>query len=320
MYSPAVADFFLSRVELLKSFKGKDIDFTKILEVLPKLLEISDGDLYDFAHLHTNLVEQEKVKLKNISEKVKANIRQKVNQYVTEGLIPSSVLANLHRLDTIQVLYKDRLVDMDAISVGFLNKGGAISIYSEYLQEGKEAALEHVLTHEFIHEIDGSAISLKEMESDPYKFNLSWHYKSGLEVKGGTWINEAAKEILARKISGFPSKFYNAYVDKIHDLRKDKILADGRTSKGLDIMILWEANFENWQYSDEERKILEDAKKLRSEGKEIEAQVLLKQIEHKSIAKSKYRKLIEEVNRIQKERENDDFGWLNLCRSFGENV
>lgn len=231
------------------------------------------------------------------------------------GLIPIEARNNLRRLDSLKINYSYNLSFSEFGPTGYAlaSTVGVIDINVMRFLDEPEGFFEHVIFHELLHELDGASFMLREItyRKSPGVENLKVGLARGKGQGPHEWLNEAYKEFLARKMSGYASDFYCDELDVLLGLFKDKKGLDGKLSKGLSKTLLGEASFENW--SSDSRNAELTTPRYSARGKLVRDSVL-----KVNPANSKYRKVIDEINRIQRERHGDDFGWLNLCRRFSE--
>jgi hypothetical protein len=272
---------------------GKNVEEKDFLDAYVAIEkdQLSTETIMTLADRYTNLLEDEERRFAETVRIVKEDFLIRVKKAVEDGWLPSSVLPKLDRLNFTKVVLEEPSTASHRGWDGSSENFGLIAISAEYLQPGNEPTLESILSHEFIHEISGLGFYTTTSKMGTFENTQSTRYKVGLQsasLHNGRWINEATTMFLNRKL-GYDDKGYPGLLDRFLPLMKDSVSEEGVISKGIDETKLFEAYFESWEEKD---------------GKKVNP------------AESKFRELVNEVNRVYKERFNDPVGWISFSRGL----
>ena len=249
--------------------------------------EISGKEILELADRYTDLLEDEKIRLEQSVERVRGDFEGRIQDGVRDGWLPPSALDTLPRLGTLKTLveepYTTQSRGYDAVSETL----GVVAISAYLLEPERREELEGIISHEFSHEISGAGLTyMQDLRPGFMHGHISRNHRYRVGVQssaGGKWMNEVTTILLNRKL-GYTDNSYPGLLDRFTPL-----LQDVGVSRGIDEYILFNAYFEQWAEKD---------------GKKINP------------AESAYRRLVDEVNRVYKERYNDPVGWLSFERGM----
>jgi hypothetical protein len=202
--------------------------------------------MYLIAKKNLEYAENDKQNLERTATETRVKFKDAVAKAVSEGKLPQSALGNLHRIDSVKIIYHDFLKHPNLIPMG-TNSPREISIRSNIISE--PSLLENTLIHEFVHEISGQAIRAQEKvttfpDGQILTDNSIHRRKTGVAVSGANiWINEAITESISQMLCDYiPSAKMNddGTYPKEREKLKDLINKDPLLQKEA-----FEAYFEN---------------------------------------------------------------------------
>jgi hypothetical protein len=216
----------------LTDYSGAKMEnFVSVEDFKNKIDQLPEGVLYQFAIKCREVFQDECKQLLEKFKEAVVNYKNKLTEAVRKNILPAIALQNIDRLDNAlsidfidpfdDILDNNRLGSHGQRRVGFSTK----------LIENLKS-FEHVAFHELSHMLSGKTLIKSEGSIFERKVGLVLKTE---HTKQFTWINEAATEYLAQKLSGNNIGSYEPELEKLHHL----------IAKGLDPDLLWSAYFEN---------------------------------------------------------------------------